>query len=305
MGQARELPGRLHVGRLPGPVLVQVQLQALVGRQVMIRRTFIALSAIASRDRGVGLGGLAEAAKPSRSRRRSRPRCRASPRPTSTPRLQAAYDKYKDLKEGKNADYIPALAKVDSKIFGIALVTADGKVYTAGDVKSEVSIQSISKVFTMAKVMEESGPGRDREADRRRRDRHALQLDRRGRVRAEGARRPGDERARQPRRDHRHQHGEGRHPRRGLEEHPRLPLRLRGPAARRRPGGLQVRGRHEPAQPGDRLPDVRLRVHQDGPGAGDRRLHGAVRDRASTRRTSRRWPARSRTAARTRSPASR
>jgi len=76
--------------------------------------------------------------------------------------IQAALDgalaKYKDLKEGKNADYIPALAKVDSNIFGIALVTADGKVYTTGDVKSQVSIQSISKVFTLAKVIEEQGP---------------------------------------------------------------------------------------------------------------------------------------------------
>src|SRR5215475_12670198 len=71
--------------------------------------------------------------------------------------LKAAYDKYKDSTEGKNADYIPALAKVDSKIYGIALVTTDGKVYTSGDIKSEVSIQSISKVFTMAKVIEESG----------------------------------------------------------------------------------------------------------------------------------------------------
>lgn len=73
--------------------------------------------------------------------------------------LDAAYAKYKDLEEGANADYIPALAKVDSKIYGIALVTADGKVYTAGDVESRVSIQSISKVFTMAKVIEEQGPG--------------------------------------------------------------------------------------------------------------------------------------------------
>jgi len=71
--------------------------------------------------------------------------------------LKAAYAKYKDLKEGANADYIPALAKVDPNIYGIALVTVDGKVYTTGDVKSEVSIQSISKVFTMAKVMEEQG----------------------------------------------------------------------------------------------------------------------------------------------------
>src|SRR4051812_9344642 len=64
--------------------------------------------------------------------------------------LDAAYAKYKDIKDGANADYIPALAKVDSKIYGIAVVTPDAKVYTAGDVKSQVSIQSISKVFTMA-----------------------------------------------------------------------------------------------------------------------------------------------------------
>ncbi len=72
--------------------------------------------------------------------------------------LDAAYAKFKDLKEGANADYIPALAKVDSNIYGVVLVTADGKVYSKGDVKSEVSIQSISKVFTMAEVMQEQGP---------------------------------------------------------------------------------------------------------------------------------------------------
>jgi len=71
--------------------------------------------------------------------------------------VKAAYDKYKNLHEGKNADYIPALAKVDSNLFGIAVVTPDGKVYTAGDVTSEVSIQSVSKVFTMARVIEQSG----------------------------------------------------------------------------------------------------------------------------------------------------
>ena len=71
--------------------------------------------------------------------------------------IKAAYEKYKDLEEGANADYIPALAKVDPNLFGIALITVDGKVYTVGDVSTEVSIQSISKVFTMARVMEESG----------------------------------------------------------------------------------------------------------------------------------------------------
>src|SRR5688500_9740677 len=61
--------------------------------------------------------------------------------------VDAAFAKFKDLKEGKNADYIPALAKVDPNLFGIAVVGPDGKVYTAGDLKTEVSIQSISKVF--------------------------------------------------------------------------------------------------------------------------------------------------------------
>ncbi len=88
----------------------------------------------------------------------------AFPRPSSAQSpaeiqqaINAAYVKFRTLSEGKNADYIPALAKVDPNLFGIAVVTADGKVYTAGDVKTEVSIQSISKVFTMAQVIQEQG----------------------------------------------------------------------------------------------------------------------------------------------------
>jgi glutaminase len=71
--------------------------------------------------------------------------------------INNAFNQFRTLREGKNADYIPALAKVDPNVYGLALVTVDGKVYTAGDLKTEVSIQSISKVFTMALVMEESG----------------------------------------------------------------------------------------------------------------------------------------------------
>jgi glutaminase len=71
--------------------------------------------------------------------------------------IRTAYDKYRGLQEGKNADYIPALAKVDPNVYGLALVTVDGNAHTAGDIKTQVSIQSISKVFTMALVMEESG----------------------------------------------------------------------------------------------------------------------------------------------------
>lgn len=72
--------------------------------------------------------------------------------------IDNAYAKYKDLNEGKNADYIKELANVDPNIYGIAIVTADGQVFTQGDLDSRVSIQSISKVFTVAKVIEEQGP---------------------------------------------------------------------------------------------------------------------------------------------------
>lgn len=71
--------------------------------------------------------------------------------------IDNAYAKYKDLKEGKNADYIKELANVDPNIFGIAIVTTDGQIFSAGDLSSRVSIQSISKVFTLAKVIEEQG----------------------------------------------------------------------------------------------------------------------------------------------------
>jgi glutaminase len=71
--------------------------------------------------------------------------------------IDNAYAKYKDLKEGKNADYIKELASVDPNIYGIAIVTVDGQVFTKGDLDSRVSIQSISKVFTLARVIEEQG----------------------------------------------------------------------------------------------------------------------------------------------------
>jgi glutaminase len=71
--------------------------------------------------------------------------------------IQEAYDKFKDDNKGKNADYIPYLAQVDSKLFGIAIVTTDNQVITLGDVKYSFSIQSISKVYTLAMAMDELG----------------------------------------------------------------------------------------------------------------------------------------------------
>jgi glutaminase len=72
--------------------------------------------------------------------------------------VREAYDKFKGDVNGKNADYIPYLAQVDTKLFGIAIVTTDNQVLTLGDVNYSFSIQSISKVFTLALAMEELGP---------------------------------------------------------------------------------------------------------------------------------------------------
>jgi glutaminase len=60
---------------------------------------------------------------------------------------------------GANADCIPYLTKVPSQLFGIAVMTADGALFTAGDVGFAFAIESISKVFTLALVTELVGPG--------------------------------------------------------------------------------------------------------------------------------------------------
>jgi len=71
--------------------------------------------------------------------------------------VDEAYAKFKGDTRGKNADYIPVLAKVNSNLFGIAVVSTDNQVVTAGDVKTAFSIQSIAKVFSLALAMEEQG----------------------------------------------------------------------------------------------------------------------------------------------------
>ncbi len=59
--------------------------------------------------------------------------------------------------EGKNPDYIPALAAVDANLFAISIVTADGKKYSAGDSGHSFSMQSIAKAFNLAALMNQQG----------------------------------------------------------------------------------------------------------------------------------------------------
>ena len=51
---------------------------------------------------------------------------------------------------GKQADYIPALAKVDPDQFGICINTIQGETFMLGQADTRFSIQSISKVFSLA-----------------------------------------------------------------------------------------------------------------------------------------------------------
>jgi glutaminase len=74
--------------------------------------------------------------------------------------VREAYNKFKSDNSGKNADYIPYLAQVDSKLFGVAVVTTDNQVFALGDTEYSFSIQSISKVYTLALAMEELGADR-------------------------------------------------------------------------------------------------------------------------------------------------
>lgn len=60
-------------------------------------------------------------------------------------------------REGQVASYIPALARVPAAQLGIALRTRDGEEAHAGDSTTPFSIQSISKLFTLALGMRELG----------------------------------------------------------------------------------------------------------------------------------------------------
>ena len=58
---------------------------------------------------------------------------------------------------GKVADYIPGLARVDPRHFGIAIATHDGRMFAAGDADMAFSIQSVSKVFALTLALGKVG----------------------------------------------------------------------------------------------------------------------------------------------------
>jgi glutaminase len=58
---------------------------------------------------------------------------------------------------GKVADYIPALAGVDPRRFGLAVATLEGELFGIGDWREPFSIQSISKLFALALTLASDG----------------------------------------------------------------------------------------------------------------------------------------------------
>lgn len=71
--------------------------------------------------------------------------------------VNAAYTSLKENREGRNADYIPYLANVDSQLFGIAVCLPGGETITVGDSNYRFGIESISKVATAILVLKEYG----------------------------------------------------------------------------------------------------------------------------------------------------
>ena len=99
---------------------------------------------------------------------RSRQNCTETASSTREPRLKpidsiadavaiVTEEMQSHLGKGKVARYIPALARVDPRHFGIAVVTCDGEVAEAGDAEIPFSIQSVSKVFTLTLALEQAG----------------------------------------------------------------------------------------------------------------------------------------------------
>lgn len=65
--------------------------------------------------------------------------------------IKSIYDNYRNFTgAGKVADYIAPLANVPADKYAISVCTIEGEKYNIGDYKEKFSIQSISKVLTLA-----------------------------------------------------------------------------------------------------------------------------------------------------------
>ncbi len=72
--------------------------------------------------------------------------------------IEEIFNKHKEnYIQGKVADYIPALGDIDPNHYAISIATVSGKTYNIGEYNKRFSIQSISKVFTLAMLANKMG----------------------------------------------------------------------------------------------------------------------------------------------------
>lgn len=63
----------------------------------------------------------------------------------------------RDVRDGEVAAYIPELAQVDPELFGIAVVTCDGEVFSVGDSNVEFTLQSLANPFMYGMALDQLG----------------------------------------------------------------------------------------------------------------------------------------------------
>lgn len=71
--------------------------------------------------------------------------------------IKEVYAATKDIKEGKNADYIPQLAEINPELYGVAFCDKDGNIFGVGDCEKQFCLQSCVKPFNycLARTQEE------------------------------------------------------------------------------------------------------------------------------------------------------
>ena len=70
---------------------------------------------------------------------------------------QEVYDEVKKQTGGKNADYIPYLANIDSGLFGLSICLTNGQTINIGDTDYRFGIESVSKVHTAILILRQYG----------------------------------------------------------------------------------------------------------------------------------------------------
>lgn len=71
--------------------------------------------------------------------------------------IRQIFDRTAELGEGEVATYIPELATADPTAYGLCVMSVEGHCYAYGGVDLPFTIQSISKIFTYALVLETRG----------------------------------------------------------------------------------------------------------------------------------------------------